>query len=121
MGDSSEEAVHDLTSASEDAAGAVRGGRLRIPSCRVSGGEWYTLVGVNKIHVSECDKNSVFYFLFYQEPFGLFNVVVHVGCSLKKYTSKSGSKFSHSTLFFQPRSDTFVKWMRWRKLKRCVR
>jgi hypothetical protein len=25
---------------SEDAAGAVRSGRLRIPSCRVSGGEW---------------------------------------------------------------------------------
>jgi len=22
-------------------------------------------VGVTKIHVSECDKNSVFYFLFY--------------------------------------------------------
>ena len=36
MGDSSEEAVHDLTSASEDAAGDVRGGRLRISSCRVS-------------------------------------------------------------------------------------
>ncbi len=38
--DSSEETVHDLTSSSEDTAGAVRGGRLRIPSCRVSGGEW---------------------------------------------------------------------------------
>ena len=38
--DSSEEAVHDLTTASEDAVGTVRGGRLRIPSCRVSGGEW---------------------------------------------------------------------------------
>ncbi len=29
------------------------------------------------------------------------------------------SKFSYSTLFFQPRSDTFVIWMRWRKLKSC--
>ena len=38
--DSSDEAVHDLTTTSEDAAGSVRGGRLRIPSCRVSGGEW---------------------------------------------------------------------------------
>jgi hypothetical protein len=38
--DSSEETVHDLTTTSEDAADGVRGGRLRIPSCPVSGGEW---------------------------------------------------------------------------------
>jgi hypothetical protein len=29
------------------------------------------------------------------------------------------SEFSYSTLFFQPRSDTFVIWMRWKKLKIC--
>ena len=36
--ESSEEAVLDLTRSSEDTVGAVRGDRLRTPSCHVSGG-----------------------------------------------------------------------------------
>jgi hypothetical protein len=83
-----------------------------------------TLVGVTKIHVSECDKNSVFYFLFWRTraiwPF-------QRGCSCWLFIKKNElqnrdrnfSKFCYSTLFFQPRSDTFVIWMRWRKLKSC--
>ena len=38
--ESSEAAVEDLTVSSEGASGTVRGGRLRTPSVRHSGGEW---------------------------------------------------------------------------------
>ncbi len=38
--ESSEETVSDLTTSSEDAAGAIRGVRLYTPSSHVSGGEW---------------------------------------------------------------------------------
>ena len=41
-----------------------------------------------------------------QEPYCLFNAADDFGCSLKKNSSKSGSKFSFCTLFFQPSSDT---------------
>jgi hypothetical protein len=38
--ESSEDPVEDMTGSSEGASGAVRGGRVRAPSVRHSGGEW---------------------------------------------------------------------------------